>query len=165
MTASLPPRRKEILGISWCNQETPHNIYIYDRLLAVITFYHKAQWRVGSHPIARFLLPYLGNIVVRYLIYIPLVLRFFHHCMRSSYPRGFLFSIGEDTWHPERLSATIKSHTKRTLGFSIRHCQWRHIAIALDRRLLQEVGCQVYGITSNLGGDPEDTSDLNLDGN
>ena len=101
---------------------------------------------------------------MRYLIYTPPVIRFFHHCMRSSYPRGFLFSTGEDTWHPERLSAAIKSHTKRTLGFSIRHRQWRHIAIALDRRLLQGVGYQVYGIASDLRGNPEDILDSNLDG-
>ena len=164
MTARLPPRRKELLGVSWCNQETLRNIYIYDGLLAVITFYHKSQWRVGSRPVARFLPPYLGNILVRYLIYTPPVIRFFHYCMRSSYPRGFLFSTSEDTWHPERLSAAIKSHTKRTLGFSIRHRQWRHIAIALDRRLLQGVGCQVYGIASDLRGNPEDTLDSNLDG-
>ena len=100
---------------------------------------------------------------MRYLIYTPPVIRFFYHYIRSSYPRGFLFSTSEDIWHPERLSAAIKSHTKRTLGFSIRHRQWRHIAIALDRRLLQGVGCQVYDIASDLRGNPKDTLDSNLD--
>ena len=139
MTASLPPQRKKILSILWCNQETLHNIYIYNRLLAVITFYYKVQQQVSSRPITHFLPSYLGNIVVRYLIYIPLVLCFFHHYMRLSYPRGFLFSISEDTQHLEQLSAAIKSHTKQTLGFSIRHHQWRHIAIALDQHLLQGI--------------------------
>lgn len=42
MTAGLPPRRKELLGISWCNQEVPRNIFIHNGLLAVITAYHKS---------------------------------------------------------------------------------------------------------------------------
>ena len=163
MTAGLPPRRKELLGVSWCNQETPRNIFVYDRLLAVITFYHKAQWRVGSRPVARFLPPYLGNILVRYLIYVPPILRFFYYCMQTPCPRGSLFSAGEDVWRPNRLSAAMKLHTKRVLGFPIRYRQWRHMAIALDRRLLQGVGCQVYHIVADLGGDREDTSDSNLE--
>lgn len=108
MTAGLPPRRKELLGISWCNQEVPRNIFIHDGLLAVITAYHKSQWRVGNRPIARFLPPGLGDLLVRYLIYVPPLLRFFYRCMQSPTPRGFLFASMEHVWHPDRLSVVIK---------------------------------------------------------
>ena len=163
MTGGLPPRRKELLGISWCNQETPRNIYIYDGLLAIITSYHKSQWRVGSRPVARFLAPCLGDVLIRYLIYVPPVLRFFSHCMQSQCPRGFLFSSGEGVWPPTRLSAATKLHTKRVLGFPIRLRQWRHIAIALDRRFLQGVACQVYNISADRRDDQDNTSDSDLD--
>ena len=77
MTAGLPPRRPELLGVLWCNQEAPRNLYIYDGLLAVITSYHKSQWRVGSRPVARFLPSGVGDLVIRYLIYIIPVVRLF----------------------------------------------------------------------------------------
>ena len=163
MTAGLPARRKELLGISWCNQESPRNIYVYDGLLAVITSYHKSQWRVGNRPVARFLPPCLGDLLVRYLIYVPPVLQFFSYCMQSQYPRGFLFSTGNGVWSPDQVSAAMKLHTNRVLGVGIRHRQWRHIAIALDRRFFQGVAARVYNLSSDLQGQQEGTSDSDLD--
>ena len=163
MTAGLPPHRKELLSVSWCNDGNPRNVFIYDGLVAVITTYHKSQWRVGSRPVARFLPPYLGNIFVRYLIYTPPVLRFLDHCSQAPLPRGLLFSAGGVVWHPDRLSTAIKSLTRRTMGVSVRYRQWRHMAIALDRRLLQGVGCQVYGTVTDPRENPDDSSDSDLD--
>ena len=163
MTAGLPPRRKELLGVSWCNDGNPRNVFIYDGLVALITTYHKSQWRVGSRPVARFLPPYLGNVLVRYLIYIPPVLRFLDHCSQAAPPRGLLFSTGEVVWHPDRLSAAMTSLTRQTMGISVRYRQWRHMAIALDRRLLQGVGCQAHGVDTDPRGNPDDSSDSDLD--
>jgi len=163
MTAGLPPRRKELLGVSWCNDGNPRNVFIYDGLVALVTTYHKSQWRVGSRPVARFLPPYLGNVLVRYLIYIPPILRFLDHCSQASPPRGLLFSTGEVVWHPDRLSAAMTSLTRQTMGVPVRYRQWRHIAIALDRRLLQGVGCQAYGVDPDPRGHPDDSSDSDPD--
>ncbi len=136
MTAGLPPRRPELLGISWCNQEAPRNLYIYDGLLAVITNYHKSQWRVGSRLVTRFLPPSIGDLVIRYLIYVVPVIHLFTHYMQSSVPRGALFREEQGPWSPAQLSTAVKLHTRRLLGFSLKISQWRHIAIAPDRRLL-----------------------------
>ncbi len=164
MTAGLPFRRKELLGICWCNQEAPRNIYIYDGQLAVFTSYNKSQWRVGARPVARFLPPTVGDIVVRYLTYVLPVIHLFSHCMQLPLPRGFLFRGEQGIWSPEQLSATMKLYTRRLLGTSIRIRQWRHIAIALDRRLLQGVACQVYNIDPNAQAvNHEDDSDSDRD--
>lgn len=146
MTAGLPPRRPELLGIHWCNQETPRNIYIHDGLLAVLTSYHKSRWRVGTRPIARFLPPSVGDLVVRYLIYVVPVVHLFGRCMQYPLPRGALFRTEQGIWTSSQLSAAVKLHSQRLLGLPIKISQWRHIAIALDRRLLQGVACQVYHI-------------------
>ncbi|KAL2040046.1 hypothetical protein N7G274_007449 [Stereocaulon virgatum] len=146
MTAGLPPRRPELLGIYWCNRDTPRNLFIYDGLLAVLTSYHKSQWRGGSRPIARFLPPRVGDLVIRDLIYVIPVVNLFTHCMRSPIPRGALFREEQGLWLPAQLSTAVKLHTRRLLGFPLKISQWRHIAIALDRRLLQGVACQVYNI-------------------
>jgi len=164
MTAGLPARRKELLGISWCNQEAPRNVYICNGLLAIFTGYHKSQWRVGTRPIARFLPPCIGDLVVRYLIYVPSVLSFFNHCMQRSIPRGFLFAEETQPWTPRQLSTATKTLTRRLLGIPIYLRVWRHIAIAIDRRLLQGISGQVYGITpDDMAQDHYDDSDSDQD--
>ncbi len=162
MTAGLPPRRPELLGVYWCNQEAPRNLYIYDGLLAVMTSHHKSQWRVGSRPVARFLPPSIGDLVIRYLIYVVPVIHLFTHCMQSPVPRGALFREEQGLWSPAQLSTAVKLHTRRLLGFSLKISQWRHIAIALDRRLLQGVACQVYNIDPDaqaIGNEDDSDSD------
>ena len=112
--------------------------------MTVLTSYHKSQWRVGTRPVARFLPPSIGNLVVRYLIYIPPVVQLFSHCMQLPIPRGALFRAEQGVWSPARLSAAMKLYTRRLLGSPIKISQWRHIAVALDRRLLQGITCQIY---------------------
>lgn len=69
--SGLPPRRKELMGVSWCNQEFLRNFYLYYGSVVMITSYHKSQWKIGTRPIARVLASAVGELLVRYLIYIP----------------------------------------------------------------------------------------------
>ena len=94
MGSGLPPRRRELIGVSWCNQETARNLYVYQHQVMIVTGYYKSQWRVGTRPVARFLPPAVGEVLVRYLIYVPPLLRFFHHCLQTPPPRGFLWADG-----------------------------------------------------------------------
>ena len=41
-TSGLPPRRKELMGIAWCNQETARNVHIFNGMVVFITGYHKS---------------------------------------------------------------------------------------------------------------------------
>ena len=158
-TSGLPPRRKELIGIRWCNEETARNIYIHNGAVLIVTGYHKSEWRVGTRPVARVLPSAVGELLIRYLIYIPPLVRFFGHCMQtgtkdrmqSTRTGGFLFSDIEAIWEPNQLGNVIKRHSARLLGFSINVRQWRHIAIALDRRILLGVGCQTYGVSAQWG--------------
>lgn len=59
------------------------------------------QWRFGTRPTARFLPPVLSELIVHYLIYVPPLIRFFHHCVQSPIPRPFLFiEEGDLPWEP-----------------------------------------------------------------
>ena len=98
--SGLPPRRKELVGIRWCNEEIARNIYIHNGAVVIVTGYHKSEWKVGTRPVARVLPSAVGELLIRYLIYIPPLLRFFGHCMQTAtqdYAQsirigGFLFS-------------------------------------------------------------------------
>lgn len=89
--SGLPPRRKELVGAAWCNNETARNLYISPGLVALITGYHKSEWRIGTRRIAQFLSPAVGHLLVRYLIYVPSFVRFLQSCMQSALNPGFLF--------------------------------------------------------------------------
>lgn len=103
-SAGLPPRRKEYVQVQWCNGESIRNIYILDGSVVIITGYHKSQWRIGTRPVARFLPPRVGNLLVRYLIYFPSFLRFLYHCMQYAPCRGFLLAHEHGIWRPDRFS-------------------------------------------------------------
>ena len=152
MTSGLPPRRDELLSSTWRNWETPRNIYISNGLVVIITSYHKAQWRVGSRPVARFLPPKVGFLLVQYLILVFPFLRFLYSCMQKPPHQAFLFSNGGETpWNAQHFTIVLKRQVKLRLGFTISPREWRHIAIALDRRALQGVGCQVYNVSDGYG--------------
>jgi len=147
--SGLPPRRKELVGISWCTQETARNLYIHDGSVVMVTGYHKSEWRVGTRPVARFLLPAVGELLVRYLIYLPPFLRYLKDCMQQPLDRGFLFCDGNEVWTTDRLGNAIKRQSTLLIGFPINTRQWRHIAICLDRRILLGIGCRTYGVSES----------------
>lgn len=151
MTAGLPPRRRELAILLWCNEETARNIYIYQGTVAIITSYHKSEWRVGTRPTARFLPPAVGDLYVRYVIYVLSFRRFLHSCMQLPLTRGLLFSTSGSGWTGDQIGACIKRWTTLLLQDPITSRQWRHVAIALDRRLLRGVGCRTYGVSPKWG--------------
>jgi len=101
-TSGLPPRRKELVGAAWCNQESARNLYISYGLMVLITGYYKSEWRIGTRPIARFLSPAVGYLLVRYLIYVPSFVRFLQSCMGSAVNPGFLFWDRDHVWSPDQ---------------------------------------------------------------
>ncbi|KAL8794984.1 MAG: hypothetical protein Q9182_007576, partial [Xanthomendoza sp. 2 TL-2023] len=145
-SAGLPPRRKELIQVQWCNTEVARNVYILDGRVTIITGYHKSQWRIGTRPVARFLPPRLGNLLVRYLVYVPSFLRFLYRCTQRESYGGFLFSDEDGVWSPNQFGNQVKRQSTRLLGFQITSRQWRHISIALDRRLHASRACKVYGV-------------------
>ena len=147
--SGLPPRRKELVRIQWCNTEVARNIYILDGLVVIISGYHKTKWRIGTRPIARFLPPVVGNLLIRYLIYIPSFIRFLYSCMQYPPCKGYLFSDEHGVWSSDRLGNYVKRHSARLLGFQITTRNWRHIAIAIDRRMYAGRACKVYGVSQH----------------
>ena len=154
MSSGLPSRREELAGITWCNGEAARNIYLHYNLVAVITGYHKSQWLIGTRPTARFLPSAVGELLVRYLIYVPSFLRFLMDCTQQSSLGNTLFSEAGSTWTAQQVSSCFKHQTSLVLGQSITTRQWRHMAIALDRRILQQAGCRLHRVSRRWGHKP-----------
>jgi len=72
--------------------------------------------------------------------------------MQQTPPRTFLYiDQGSLPWDPDVFTRSLQRHTLLQFGCSINTRQWRHIAIALDRRALQGVGCGLYGVLPSWG--------------
>lgn len=147
MGSGLPARQRELVEITWRNEEGPRNLYITHNRVVLITGYHKSQRAVGTKPIARFLAPAVAELLVRYLIYVTPFVRFLSRCIALPPPRGNLFSdVKNQLWNGEMMRDCLRRQTQRVLGIPLLFLRYRHMAIAMDRRLLQGVGCRAYGI-------------------
>ena len=92
MGSGLPARQRELVEITWRNEEGPRNLYITHNRMVLITGYHKSQRVVGTKPVARFLAPAVAELLVRYLISVTPFVRFLSRCIALPPPRGNLFS-------------------------------------------------------------------------
>ncbi|KAA6414388.1 MAG: hypothetical protein FRX48_01137 [Lasallia pustulata] len=132
MGSGLPSRRAELAGITWCNGETARNIYLHYNSVAVITGYHKSQWRIGTWPTVHFLPPAVGELLVRYLIYVPAFVRFLVNCTQQVTLPNALFSEADSTWIAVKCSHKLNQTIQRinnTMpeGLTYRD-MWRRIA-------------------------------------
>lgn len=150
MGSGLPARQRELVEISWRNEEGPRNLYLSHGRVVMVTGYHKTQHKVGTKPVARFLAPAVGEILVRYLILALPFARFLGHCKGLPPRRGNLFLDAENQlWGASKMRDCLARQTRRVLGVPLPFARYRHMAIAMDRRLLQGVGCKAYGIRQN----------------
>lgn len=145
------------------------NVFLSDGLVSIITGYHKSQWRIGTRSVARFLPAEVGELLVRYLIYVPFFVRFLHRCMQSSFNPRFLFWEHDRVWSTDKMSTLHKRHTSQLLSHIIRTRDYRHIAVALDRRLMRAKACHLLGVSSSFalkrqGLHADNLSDSGLDG-
>ncbi len=163
----LSPCQKELLSVEWCNQETARNLCLSNGLVVFITGYHKSPCRIGTRPIARFLHPAVAELLVRYLIYVPVFVRFLGHCMQYPLNRGYLFCERDRVWTADRFGDVLKRQSACLLGFPVSSQAWRHILIAIDRRLLQGFGCKQYEVSQHFERKAlhaDGVSDSELDG-
>lgn len=149
-TTGLPARRRELTEITWCNQETPRNLYLSHGMMVLITGYHKSQWRIGTRPIARFLPFILGHLLTKYLIYVPPFIQFLQDCVQpSACNRGFLFWENDSPWSVDRFGRLHKTLSFQHMNCHMNTRDYRHIAIALERRLLNGETCHLHGISQH----------------
>jgi len=97
LTAGLPPRREELVGLTWRNRDIARNVYISDGLVTIITGYDKSQRRVGNRPVARFLPHAVRDLFIRYLIYVTPFVQWVKFSLGEPGLQGYLFSRGGAT--------------------------------------------------------------------
>ena len=144
LTSAVPMSGEELANVTWRNHSSPRNLRIHmGDIMLVTTIRQDGEDR----PAARFLPSLVGNLLVRYLVYVEPFLSFFLSALRLPRTRPQLF-IDEksEVWTPQRFSDCMRRFSERLMGQSIGLSEWREIAIAIDRRDLGGQSCKLYGV-------------------
>jgi hypothetical protein len=168
ITGGQPARGTELLTIQYCNPEDGQgrrNIFLENGLVSFVTFYHKGYSISGSIKIIHRYLPIeVSELLIYYAwLVIPFVTRLVklaklpgvcisktpylwggistetlssgrtaRRCKASKKP------IQDQAWAPARLSKVLASEFERLAQAKVNIQTWRHVAIAISRRHLQQ---------------------------
>ncbi|KAI9829376.1 MAG: hypothetical protein M1826_005696 [Phylliscum demangeonii] len=154
LTARWPGRGPEILGVTYRNMEMARHVFIPDGMVLILTWYHKAQGRVGRRPICRFVAPVVGDLLLTVVVVVIPFVQFLQSRVRlateaelepGAYPTFLFSSDGQTPWSTERFSKTPDQAWRAELGMSMNVSSWRQMAVAIDREFLHEEGRQLEG--------------------
>ena len=127
-------RRPEFLGLRWCNSVlAKRNLYLHDGQVLFILTYHKSMNLTNaSRWPARFLLPEVGALLIRYLI----LVQPFRRWLKASVGipdevSEYLWSAGNSPWTDQKMTDILVSDSRRYIGQAISVRAWRQISIGI----------------------------------
>lgn len=142
ITAGMPARGTEFTSVKIFNTwKSMRGIYIHDEAVMCVTEYHKSQGRTGKpRVIARFPPGRVGRLLIAYISDVLPFLAFLQDA--SNIPRSgggpFIWTTRSGPSSTDRLSDIISKQTLKHLKVGLKVSSWRHIAIAIDRDLIQD---------------------------
>lgn len=147
MTWGQPARGEEVTGLRLVNGiNRDRNIFIIDGQVVLVSQYHKSQAHFDSPKvIPRFLPDHIGQLIIAYIVYIrPLTDRWEaeHHalCGTVCAPSDFIWSSGTSPQQSSWMSQAMAKWTQHYIGRSLSLQPWRHVAIAISRKLARQQG-------------------------
>lgn len=118
----------------------------------MLTYHKSLNTTNASRWPVRFLLPEVGELLIRYLILIQPFRRWL--CSEVSIPAAvleYLRSSGKKTWPEDRMTRVLQSQSSASIGVSLSVQGWRQIATGIAIKKMKETGAQLnleqYGNT------------------
>ena len=147
MTWGQPARGEEITGLRLVNGiNRDRNVFIIDGQVVLVSQYHKSLAHFDSPKvIPRFLPDRVGQLLVMYMIYIrSLTDRWEGERGAMSgkihAPSDFIWALNGGPQESSWMSQAMGRCTQRYLGRQLSLQPWRHVVIAISRRLAREQG-------------------------
>ena len=157
-----PARKPEYLGMRWCNKASDkRNLFVHDGYVLFILTYHKslAMSNASRWPV-RFLLPTVGELLVRYLVLVqPFRIWLKEEVSIPEDVSEYLWSHGAEAWTENQMTKILASETKAVLGIRINVQSWRQMAAGIA---IKKSGKLRYPVEADL--DSDDDSDDDRDG-
>ena len=158
LTAGQPARGTEITGLQHVNTVCYRNMFVKDRLVAIVTSYHKGYTCTGTTKIIHRYLPReISELVIYYLwLVLPFVQKLTLLTSQGSLcassgdgrqayakPSALSFLLwpeGKGAWPSSRLTKIMKREISEICRKPLTLSTYRHIAIAISRRHLTQGG-------------------------
>jgi hypothetical protein len=159
-TAGQPSRGEEITGLRLVNGiNRDRNVFVIDGEVVLVTQYHKSLAHFDSPKvIPRFLPERPAQLLAMYMIYIrPLTDRWeadrWASYDKMSPPSDFIWHGETGPWESSRMSRAVAKWTHHYMGRRITLQDWRHIAIAISKKLARERGAAKADFEDAADGD------------
>ena len=142
------PRLRELLNLECENSPVSRRpLFIWNGYIIYVIRHHKAKRQINQEfYVVRFLPMRLGVAMCRYRTCIrrlvDLLYREQQGCQcdkRTSSFNHLLFRSNGNSWKPARLTAILKKATLEVWGFEVNARVFRHLAIGISEKHVQEV--------------------------
>jgi superfamily II DNA helicase RecQ len=148
-TGGQPSRGEEITGLRLVDGiNRDRNVFVIDGEVVLVTQYHKSLAHFDSPKvIPRFLPRRVGQLMVMYMVYIrPLTDRLEADRLelydKTAPPSDFIWHGEGGPWESAHISSAMTRWTPCYTGQRITLQDWRHIAIAISKKLARKEGLE-----------------------
>lgn len=162
-TGGQPSRGGEITGLRLVNGiNRDRNVFVIDGEVVLVTQYHKSLAHFDSPKvIPRFLPERPGQLIAMYMVYIrPLTDRWeadrWALYDKMNPPSDFIWHSETGPWDSSQMSGAVARWTHHYMGRRITLQDWRHIAIAISKRLARQQGAPKADFEDGSAGDDEE---------
>ena len=137
------------------------NIFAIHGHMAVVTRYHKSASQYGQPKVVpRSLACRVGQLMAVYLAYASLLQALLAGVVNGQVASGYIWSGEHGPWETDILTRIIKRETGRHLGVDLRRtANYRHVAIAIGRKVIGEQFANGYLGDVDDSEEPEETDD------
>jgi superfamily II DNA/RNA helicase len=161
-TGGQPARGTEITSVRFRNgYMQDRNIFAIHGHMAVVTRYHKSASQYDQPKVVpRFLAWRVGQLMAVYLAYARPLQELLAGVVNGQMTSEYVWSGEHGPWETDRLTRIMKRETGRHLGVELTTHSYRHVAIAIGRKVIGEHFANGYqGDVDNFEEPEEETDD------
>ena len=160
-TGGQPARGTEITSVRFKNgYMQDRNVFAIHGHMTVVTRYHKSASQYDQPKVVpRFLAWRVGQLMAVYLAYARPLQELLAGAVNGQMASEYIWSGEHGPWETDRLTRIMKRETGRHLGVELTTHSYRHVAIAIGRKVIGEQFANGYLGDVDDFEEPEETDD------
>ena len=142
--SGMPGRSAELMGMRYQNTLEKRNLVLHDGRLVFVMPYHKAMTRMGSRYSCRFLAPAVAEMMIRFLVLVQPLRRFFS--AEVGVPgevTEYVWSSGKNrqVWGGGKMYQVLVKQSMLSIGIKLNIAVWRQMAKGIVLKKFQGLAC------------------------
>jgi superfamily II DNA or RNA helicase len=161
--AGQPLREPELLSITWRNTSRHRHVMIWEKLVMILTQYHKGQQQTGTYKDnIRFLPKMIGDMLLQFLAFVQPLRQIF---LRQKDPKALITSylwatLDGKVWPDGKVTQCLQRACARAKIARLHTLNWRHFSVAICKEKFSAHELTSFGSQDITADDVEDESDL-----